>query len=299
MIKKHIILIFVLGMFLYACNTKKQDLEDNDSDPHISEDRYLGQKPPGLTRKVFVPKKDTAKEWELGNENSLDMKEFYFTYSGNDPLQPAVVVYRQEESYYNVNKYTFHPRNTENSNILYSRHNYIERTDSGWSKIKSLGPMFDREDWGIMVLSVSNNGTIVFDDYKSNDVIRISRIKDGRREEPKLLGKEINSGKWTAHPFIAPDESYLIWGSEREDGYGMSDNYISFRQQDGSWGSAINMGDKINSELVENGAKLTLDGKYLFFARSEEKTREDGTTHWESKQYWVDAKIIEDLRAKQ
>lgn len=285
-------------VFLNACKTEKSETKKNDSS--TEENFYNGYKPPGLTPEIFVPKKSTSKDWKLGNEDSLDMQEFYFTYSGNDhPFHPAVIVYRQEESYYRVNKYTFHPGSTENSNILYSRHNYIERTDSGWSKIKSLGPMFDREDWGIMVLSVSSNGTIVFDDYKSNDVIRISRIKDGKREEPKLLGKEINSGKWTAHPYIAPDESFLIWGSERENGYGKSDNYISFQQQDGSWGPAINMGGKINSDLVENGARLTPDGKYLLFGRSEEKVREDGSTYWESKEYWVDAEIIETLRPQQ
>ena len=282
-------------IFFNACITKSSVTKKNDSS--TKENLYFGYNPPGLTPEIFVRKKSASNPWKLENEDSLDMQEFYFTYSGDDyPFHPAVVVYRQEESYYRVNKYTFLPRSTENSDILYSRHNYIERTDSGWSKIKSLGPMFDREDWGIMVLSVSNKGTIVFDDYKSNDVIRISSIKDGKREEPKLLGKEINSGKWTAHPFIAPDESFLIWGSEREDGYGMSDNYISFRQQDGSWGSAINMGDKMNSELVENGARLTPDGKYLLFGRSEEKVKEDGTTYWETKDYWVDAKIIETLR---
>jgi len=70
--------------------------------------------------------------------------------------------------------------------------------------------MFGREDWGIMRLSASAKDTSVFDDYKNNDVIRLSRVKDGKREELKLLGKERNTGKWTAHPFIAPDESYLI-----------------------------------------------------------------------------------------
>ncbi|MEL6660712.1 MAG: hypothetical protein AAFR36_29875 [Bacteroidota bacterium] len=76
----------------------------------------------------------------------------------------------------------------------------------------------------------------------------------------------------------------------------MSDNYISFRQQDGSWGPAVNMGEQINSELVENGARLTPDGKYLLFGRSEEKVREDGSTYWETTDYWVDANIIEHLR---
>ncbi|PCJ94744.1 MAG: hypothetical protein COA50_10125 [Flavobacteriaceae bacterium] len=291
--RNYLILFFTLVFIVlfYSCDSKKSE-ESNSS---IEENIYFGYKPPGLTPEIFIPKKNTSQDWKLGNEDSLDMQEFYFTYSRNDPFQSAVIVYRNEGNSYRVNKYSF-KHNPGNSNILYSRHNYIERTDSGWSKIKSLGPMFDRKDWGIMVLSVSSKGTFVFDDYKSNDVIRISRVIDGKREEPKLLSKHINSGKWTAHPFIAPDESFLIWGSEREDGYGLSDNYISFQQQDGSWGPAINMGDKINSELVENGARLTPDGKYLLFGRSEEKVREDGSTYWETTKYWVDAKIIEQLR---
>lgn len=285
--------MLVFAIFLSACKTEKSEIKKNNS--LTEENLYLGYKPPGLTPEIFVPKKSTSQDWKLGNTDSLDMDEFYFTYTGNDPFEPLVIVYRNEDSYYRVNKYSFN-HNPSDSNILYSRWNYIERTDSGWSKIKSLGPNFDREDWGIMVMSVSSKGTFVFDDYKSNDVIRMSRIIDGKREEPKLLGKHINTGKWTAHPFIAPDESFLIWGSERDDGYGMSDNYISFRQQDGSWGSAINMGDKVNSKLVENGARLTPDGKYLLFGRSEEKVKEDGSTYWETTNYWVDAMIIETLR---
>ncbi|MDF2157118.1 hypothetical protein [Algoriphagus sp. CAU 1675] len=282
--------------FLSACKIEKSETKKNDSS--TEENLYFGYKPPGLTPEIFIPKRSASEDWKLGNKDSLDMQEFYFTYSGNDPFQPAVVVYRNEGSYYRVNKYSF-KHNPGDSNILYSRWNYIERTDSGWSKLKSLGPMFDREDWGIMVMSVSTKGTMIFDDYKSNDVLRISRVVDGKREEPKLLGKHINTGKWTAHPFIAPDESFIIWGSEREEGYGKSDNYISFQQPDGSYGPAINMGDKINTELIENGARLTPDGKYLLFSRSEEKVREDGSTYSESKNYWVDAKIIDQLRPQQ
>jgi hypothetical protein len=288
---KSTVLVFVL--FLSACTTHKYETKKNN--PSTVENLYFGHKLPGLTPEVFVPKKSSSQDWKLWNTDSLDMNEFYFTYQGNDPFEPLVIVYRNEGNYYRASKYSF-KHNPGNKNILYSRWNYIERIDSGWSQIKSLGSMFDREDLGIMVMSVSSEGTFVFDDFKSNDGIRISRIIDGKREEPKLFGKEINSGQLTAHPFIAPDESYLLWDSEREDGYGKSDIYVSFRQQDGSWSLAINMGDKINSQLVENGARLTPDGKYLLFERSEEKVREDGSTYWESKKYWVDAKIIEQLR---
>jgi hypothetical protein len=295
MMKNNTIKILLLASFAFlnACATEK--LENQNNDYPTGKDLYYGYTLPGLTPQIFLPKKNVSREWKLGYSDSLNMDEFYFTYTGTSPFEVPVVVYRNEGSSYRVNKYSFQ-HNPSDSDILYSRWNYIERTESGWSKIKSLGPMFDREDWGIMVMSVSSKNTLVFDDYKSNDVLRISRIVDGNREVPKLLPKHINTGKWTAHPFIAPDESYLIWDSEREGGYGASDLYISFRKKDGSWGPAINMGDEINSELVESGARLTNDGKYLLFGRSEEKVREDGRTFWETKKYWVDAQIIENLR---
>ena len=293
--KRYLIKPFVFILFLYACKTENSETTGNGSS--VEEDLYFGYNTPGLVPELFIPKKDTSTDWTLGNKDSLNMQEFYFTYTGNSPFEPRVVVYRNEGNYYRVNKYSFF-ENTSNSDVLYSRWNYIKRTDSGWSKIKSLGSMFEREDWGIMSLSISNKGTIVIDDYKNNDVIRISRIKEGKRQEPELLGPEINTGKWTAHPFIAPDESYLIWDSEREEGYGDSDLYISFQQPDGSWGNAINMGDKINTALQENGARVTTDGKYLTFTRSEEIFDENGGSHWESYKYWVDAKVIENLKAK-
>lgn len=74
----------------------------------------------------------------------------------------------------------------------------------------------------------------------------------------------------------------------RDDGYGDSDLYISFRNEDGSWGKGINMGDTINTEIEEGYASITPDGKYLFFNRFPERGKADI--------YWVDARIIETLR---
>ncbi|NQY74449.1 MAG: PD40 domain-containing protein [Candidatus Margulisbacteria bacterium] len=90
----------------------------------------------------------------------------------------------------------------------------------------------------------------------------------------------------------------MLWDVVREDGYGGSDLYISFRQNDGSWVPAINMGAQINTELQESGAHVSHDGKYLFFSRGEEKLKEDGSTYWVGRPYWVDAQVIENLRPK-
>jgi len=163
---------------------------------------------------------------------------------------------------------------------------YRERTNSGWSEVKSLGALF--KDIPIMRLTASSKGTYYFDEATETGPIRYSRLIDGKREKPRTLN--IDVGKWNAHPFIAPDESYLIWDDQREDGYGSSDLYISFRQKDGSWGAAINLGDKINTEFEDAYGSVTPDGKYFFFTRSFGGDK--------ANIFWVDAQIIETLRPK-
>jgi hypothetical protein len=149
----------------------------------------------------------------------------------------------------------------------------------------------------IMRLTASTKGTYVFD-AMGEGVLRYSRLIDGTREVPRLFNEEINSGTANAHPFIAADESYILWDSRRASGYGDADIYISFREQDGSWGKPINMGDKVNTERSEGGARVTPDGKYLFFGRNMGKLKPTDK-YDDSDIFWVDAQVIEDLRPKQ
>ena len=48
------------------------------------------------------------------------------------------------------------------------------------------------------------------------------------------------------------------------------------------------MGDKINTPLYEQHARVTPDGKYLFFWKGDVKTREDGSRYAVGSPYWVD-----------
>ncbi len=252
---------------------------------------YMGQKPAGLIAEPFAPGIISKEGWELEGVFAPGMKEFYFT---TNRKRATVMGFRQENNIWT--KYIEFPRTGEivfspDGKRMHMAKRYKDRIGNGWSELKSLGPMFDRKDWGIMRLSASANGTYVFDDYMSNDVIRISTIKDGKRQAPIKMDSVVNTGKWTAHPFIAPDESYLIWDSEREGGLGDTDLYIRFKQKDGSWGPAINMGDKVNSDKAEFYASVTPDGKYILFNRTiDDKGNIDI--------YWVDAQIIETLMPK-
>lgn len=52
--------------------------------------------------------------------------------------------------------------------------------------------------------------------------------------------------------------------------------------------AAINLGDKINTGFEDAFGSITPDGKYFFFVRSFGGDKADI--------YWVDAKVIEELR---
>lgn len=89
----------------------------------------------------------------------------------------------------------------------------------------------------------------------------------------------------------------MIWDAKRDGGYGDSDLYISYRQEDASWGEAINLGGKINTAAWEAAAQMTPDGKYLFFQRMISPGGADELPNVDI--YWVDAQFIETLRPKQ
>ena len=294
--------ILVLTLFLNACNTK--DEKPNDTKFPALKDRYFGQKPPGLSAEIFAPGIIATQEgWESDVKFSPDMKEVYFVKMGGKYTKRTPLVIRYENNKWGKEVVTdkHHPIFSKDGDIIYKGNKYSERTESGWSEFKSMGIPFTDKD--IMGISISDKKTFFFDQFAPPDTIgaiSYSRLINGKYEPRQKMSKEINTGSWIAHPYIAPDESYLMWDAVREDGYGDGDLYISFRQKDGSWGAAINLGEKINTPHQENGVRVTPDGKYLFFWRGGyEKVKEDGNTYRVGNPYWVDIQVIENLRPNQ
>lgn len=295
--KTHFILIVAFGLFINACGTKKQHSTAHDST--IVGNLYLGQKPPGLTPQPFAPGMVTTKRWECCGVYSPDLTEFYFVREvgetkGKKKMEFVVIQNKNnqwKESVISPRVGT--PFIAPNGKTMHLGKRYKKRTEDGsWSAVKKLDSPFT--DLPIMRLTASSKGTYFFDEFKSDFTgdIRYSRLINGKHEAPKLLGKEINSGK-SFHPFIAPDESYLIFDGKREGGYGDSDIYISFRTKEGTWGTPINLGNQINTSAWEAVASVTSDGKYLFFSRNMGSDKNENVDI-----FWVDAQIIEKLRPK-
>lgn len=281
------ILVLVL---LSACIAKKK--ETKLSDITNTKEIYLGQKPPGLIPELFAPKIIKTEFRQAAGVFTPDLKEFYFRRRGGKYKNNALVVVKYEDNKWKeslIETRAGEPFISLDGKTMHLGKKYRERTTTGWSEKKSLGKPFN--NFRIMRLTAAANGNYYFDEASETGPLRYSRLINGVHENPRILNIE-DIGNWNAHPFIAPDESYVIWDDQREKGgYGGADLYISFRQKDGSWGSSINLGDKINSELEEAYGSITPDGKYFFFHRSTGNNKADI--------FWVDAKVIMNLKHKQ
>ena len=283
----------LLTLSILACKT---DTSNKDiSAVSNNENSYLSQKPPGTTPEAFAPGLVTTEGWEYGGEFSPDLTEFYFLRQvGETHKKQEFVVYNNDGGSWNatvISPRKGQPFVSPDGKTMHLGRRFMERKGNGeWSEIKELGAPFD--SLPIMRLTASAKGTYFFDEFKRDFTgdIRYSRLIDGKYEAPKLLNEKINTGR-SFHPFIAPDESYILFDSKREGGYGDSDIYISFRQQNGEWGSSINLGAAVNTDAWEASASVTPDGKYLFFNRNM------GSKNYENVDiFWVSTAVIEKLR---
>jgi len=273
--------LFVIALAINACNHKEQKSKVDKA--VRSEEIYLGQNPPGTAPELFAPNIIKTVFREAAASISPNLKEFYFRRRGGEYANNALVVVQLEENQWTESLIA--PKSSEpfiapDGKTMHLGRNYRTKDSTGWSEVKSLGAPLDT--FPIMRLTAALNGTYYFDEASKDGPLRYSRLVDGVYEEPKTLNVDV--GIWNAHPFIAPDESYIIWDDQRDEGYGDSDLYISFRQKDNSWGPAINLGDKINTEFEDAYGSISPDGKYFFFHRSYGGDKADI--------FWVDAKVI-------
>ena len=116
----------------------------------------------------------------------------------------------------------------------------VEKTKDGWSEPKNIGANVNSDGWELGC-SVTSDGSLYFTstrDDKSADLYR-SHLIDGKYQEPENLGEAINSPLDELDPFVAPDESYILFAcTGRDDAlaadagavYPRGDLYISFQR---------------------------------------------------------------------
>ena len=165
---------------------------------------------------------------------------------------------------------------------------YMDRVDGGWSEPQLVGSGVNdfKTHWQF---SIASNGNMYFGANETgNGDIYISRFENGVYQPAEVLDSNINSEYYDFSPFIAPDESYMIFSRTVGDAHkNYADLYISFNDSNGNWSKAVPM-EALNTNVHDMNPNVTRDGKYLFFLRNTWGDNWDGlSTHW------VSAKIID------
>jgi hypothetical protein len=136
--------------------------------------------------------------------------------------------------------------------------------------------------------TVSNNNTIFFTGTimgkRYDRGIYYSNFIHGEYLKPVLLPEPINlmdTSILDYTPFIAPDESYLLFCSNRQNPeVELCHIYISFKSDSGEWIEPIDLSEKMGFSESSKFPYITPDNKFLFFSSGENL-------------YWIDSKIIE------
>ncbi|MGK2864927.1 MAG: TPR end-of-group domain-containing protein [Chitinophagaceae bacterium] len=170
----------------------------------------------------------------------------------------------------------------------------VERNQKGWGSPQPFDTTISQGHE--YAHSVTKKGTFYFSSREeggTNFNIRKSEMIKGGNAQSVLLPYSINSVDYEDGPYVAPDESFLIFESQRPEGIdGYLGLYISFRDENGHWRMPVNMGPKINSGKGERFARLSPDGKYLFFG----SFRNMSAGNRGADIFWIDAKVIDELR---
>ncbi len=281
---------------------------------------YLGQQPPGADPTMFAPDIVASHRFEHGTVTfSPDGSEAYWATSNETEsgyTYGMIVMSRLEDGRWTPPEPAPFSRPRQGDDVPFfapdgsklfflstrpdrdgnsggERIWVLDRTDHGWSEPRMIegGPNELGKHWQF---SVAASGAVYFSSgdpggYGMGDIY-VSRPSRGAYATPENLGAVVNTEYGEGAPFIAPDESYLLFMRVgAPDATGRVDLYVSFKDESGRWTAPVNMGARVNTRSNEICPIVSSDGKYLFFNSFRSGNADN---------YWMDAAIIEELRAR-
>lgn len=345
----NLLAVAFLALASISCNHEAQS---SGCRTHHLTGPYLGQTPPGDTPVLFAPGIVADLFREHGAAVfTPDGTELFWTrqvisvdrHSKRSRIVAAMhmeqkngIWSRAKLAPFNAHMWTFISCITPDGSRLYfdstreqdegaltSRSWFVDKTDTGWSEPK---PFTLLNKWNISPakVQVAASGNVYFSSSYPKPALAnaswgvgffCAKYDDGVYRKPYMIDSSVNSADYLDYGFhVDPDEQFIIFSSGRPGGYSTLDLYISYRERNGSWGEAINLGEKINSHGADGSdwPFLSPDGRYLFFLTSmrpkdgvdyhREYTYDQlyesqlGFSNPHSKIFWVNTEFVEKLK---
>ncbi|HAN78744.1 MAG TPA: hypothetical protein DCQ31_13770 [Bacteroidales bacterium] len=143
---------------------------------------------------------------------------------------------------------------------------YSVKTDSIWSAPTPMSESITGQGHKATI-SLSVDGQEMYI-YKPDDngSIYVSYLEGTIWSIPQKLNETINTKSRETSASLSADGKHLYFTSDRKGGYGGLDIYVATRLTDGTWSEAVNLGEKVNTDLDEESPYIHPDGVSLFYS---------------------------------
>jgi len=155
----------------------------------------------------------------------------------------------------------------QNGTYLSDIYMSMRSADSTWKVPTPITALNTKANDAAIALSPDGHTLFTFLSNNENEGdIFVSTYNGSEFTKPEPLNKNVNHPDyWEGSCSISADGKYLYFASERPNGYGGRDIWMS-EFINGDWGPAVNLGPKINTALDDDAPFIHPDGVTLFFS---------------------------------
>jgi dipeptidyl aminopeptidase/acylaminoacyl peptidase len=278
--------------------------------------KYLGQKPPGLKAEKFNKGVLVGDKFSFNVSFSPDGNELFFSYYKSTEEQPhpeyEIKTFKQVNNIWYGPETAFFSGTYSDVDVTFSPDGkylffssdrphpesagldiyYLEKKEDGWSQPVYAGTEINTI-YGEVLPCLSARGNLFFRSGKPGGFGEADLYKaewvDGKFTNVKNLGPEVNTQYDETDPFVAQNESYILYDTIRPEHNNIPQIYVAFKRGENTWSKGVSLGEEVNTKEGASAPTLSPDGQYLFFKRRQGKDR--GI-------HWISTEIIEILRTQ-
>jgi outer membrane protein OmpA-like peptidoglycan-associated protein len=147
------------------------------------------------------------------------------------------------------------------------------KTKTGWSTAVGIGNPVNTNDCEATIgISPDGQTILIYKDDLGDGNIYSTTLDGDVWSTPVKLNDYVNTKSWEPSAFISADGTKLYFVSNRPEGYGGRDIYVSRMMPTGDWGKATNLGPNINTSFDEDAPFIHPDGVTLSFSSNGHNT---------------------------
>jgi hypothetical protein len=146
---------------------------------------------------------------------------------------------------------------------------FSSKSDGAWQLAKAASAKINTDE-NQEAVGIDKDGSLILvhvDRLSApNDVFYTEKSKTGSYGDLIDIGKNINTKNNEAGASISQTGDTLFFASDKPGGFGGYDIYMSMKLPDGTWGTAVNIGEPVNTSHDENYPYITAEGTTLYFS---------------------------------